>query len=86
MKSITIHNLDARLARKIEVLAKQSKTSQNKFIKKILSEALGFSTEASGSDLERFRNTISQEEAKQFFRDTSVFEEIDDSQWPGIVD
>ena len=86
MKSITIHNLDARLARKIEVLAKQSKTSQNKFVKKILSEALGFATEASGSNLERFRNTISQEEAKQFFRDTSVFDEIDDSQWPGIVD
>ena len=54
MKSITIHNLDERLAKLIEKKARESGTSLNKTIKKLLSQALGLTPKVDAAKSDEF--------------------------------
>lgn len=54
MKSITIHNLDERLSKLIEKKARESGTSLNKTIKKLLSQALGLTPKVDSSKSDEF--------------------------------
>jgi len=51
----------------------------NKVIKRILREVFGVTVNVgSKSSLEKFRNSITQQDADQFFEDTKI---LDESQW-----
>ena len=54
MKSITIHNLDERLSKLIEKKARESGTSLNKTIKKLLSQALGLTPKLDAAKSDEF--------------------------------
>jgi hypothetical protein len=82
MKSITIHNLDTPLAKRIEDLAAESGLSQNKLIKRLLRQALGLdATPPAANDFEKFAGTWTEQEAQLFSTDTAVFNSIDEELW-----
>lgn len=81
MKSITIHNLESRLAEKIEFLAKEKGISQNKLIKNILRNSLGLENNSKNRNLDSFRFKLSKEEAESFFEDTEDLNKVDESEW-----
>ena len=82
MKSITIHNLEADVAKAIEKMAEASGLSQNKTVKKLLRKALGMEpTKASKPDFSEFCGLWSEEESEAFGKAVSAFDEIDETLW-----
>lgn len=82
MASITLHNLDNILERKIREKAKAEHTSLNKTIQKLLREALHLEKESGKrGDFSDLAGTMSSEEAQVFEADTRVFSEIDQDLW-----
>ncbi|MBK7408518.1 MAG: hypothetical protein IPL49_02565 [Saprospirales bacterium] len=82
MKSITIHNIDADLARSIEALAASTGLSQNKVVKKLLRKALGLETpQKPRADFSAFCGVWSKEETDEFEEAMKDFEQIDKDLW-----
>ena len=82
MKSLTIHNMDADLARAIEELAKSTGLSQNKVVKKLLRRALNLSEqEVPKRDVSAFFGDWTKEEAEDFDKAVKSFEDIDEVMW-----
>lgn len=82
MKSLTIHNIDADLAKAIENLAKSTGLSQNKVIKSLLRRALNISEEDKPKrDLSAFFGVWTQEEANDFDEAIKFFDRIDEEMW-----
>lgn len=83
MKSITIHNLEDRLAKRIEQKAKESGLSLNKTIKRLLAQALGLppAGQDHSPDFEEFLGIWSQEEFDAFQNQTAEFEKVDSTDW-----
>lgn len=82
MKSFTIHNMDADLAKAIEELANSTGLSQNKVVKKLLRKALSLSEqEAPKRDLSAFFGIWTQEEANEFNEAVKIFGHIDEEMW-----
>lgn len=82
MKSLTIHNMDADLARAIEDLAKSTGLSQNKVVKKLLRRALNLSEqEVPKRDVSAFFGVWTKEEADKFNESIKIFDEIDEEMW-----
>lgn len=82
MKSITIHNLDAELARHIEQEARSQGLSLNKTIKNLLSKALGFThKQIIKNDFSEFVGTMSAQEAERINKALKDFEKIDEEDW-----
>ena len=84
MKSITIHNLDSRLATLIERRAKEEGISMNKLIKSLLAQALGLSAQPKLDRKEQFEDLFgswSQAEFEAFEKNTEDLRAINPDDW-----
>ena len=84
MKSITIHNLDDMLEKKIKEKAKSQGLSLNKTIKKLLERSLGIDRRKRNDHREDFIDlfgTWSQEDFDEFDNAISDFKKIDPRDW-----
>ena len=84
MKSITIHNLNDRLATLIEKKARESGNSLNKTIKVLLQQALGLKPEAERDNKEEFADLFgvwNENDFKEFEESVKDFEEVDPEDW-----
>lgn len=83
MKSITIHKLDDRTARLIELKSKETGLSLNNTIKNLLRKALGIQSETNRdkSDFQEFSGIWNESDFKMFQESTAAFGEIDDKDW-----
>ena len=82
MKSISIHKIDDQLLALIQKKAKEKGLSLNKTIKLLLYEALGLSqTSDRKENFKEFCGIWSEEEADEFKKNTSDFNQIDAEDW-----
>lgn len=82
MKSITIHNLDPDLVKRIEELSKEWDLSLNKTIEKLLRETTGLDQKpANPNKLDHLAGTWSKEEGAAFLKSVESFGEIDNELW-----
>ena len=84
MTSITIHGLNEPLDRLIREKAHKDKTSLNKTIKILLSEALGLNTSEPKNYKDDFLDLCGiwgVEEGKEFTTNTKDFSEINEEDW-----
>ena len=84
MKSLTIHNLDSRLAALIERRAKEEGLSMNKLIKRLLAQALGLVPEPRQDRREQFEDLFgswSKAEYEEFEKNTEDLRTIDLEDW-----
>ena len=82
MKSLTIHNMDAELAKAIEELAKSTGLSQNRVVKKLLRRALNLSEqEVPKRDVSAFFGVWTQEESEAFNEAINFFDDVDEEMW-----
>jgi plasmid stability protein len=82
MGSITIHNLDEELDRRIRERAQADHTSLNRAIQKLLREALGLSRKpVKYADFSDLSGTWTVAEAKEFDKNTEEFSAIDEELW-----
>ena len=82
MKSLTIHKLEAELAKAIEELAKSTGLSQNKVIKQLLRKALGIDhPREPRRDFSEFCGLWTKSEAEEFEAAVIGFEQIDENMW-----
>lgn len=80
MKSITIHDLDDDLARKLEVYAKERSQSLNKSIKSILRASLGLPQETRYADYSDVCGVWTVAEADAFDAAVEDLEQIEDDE------
>lgn len=77
MKSITIHNIDADLAKAIEEMANSTGLSQNKVVEKLLRKALGLEAPNEPcAGFSAFCGVWSKEETAKFEEAMKHFEEV----------
>ncbi|MBC8259259.1 MAG: hypothetical protein H8E38_09600 [SAR324 cluster bacterium] len=84
MTSITIHGLNDPLERLIREKAHHDKTSLNKTIKTLLSEALGLNSFVPKNYKEEFLDLCGiwgVAEGKEFTANTQEFSEVNDEDW-----
>ena len=84
MKSITIHNLETDLANKIEELSSTEGISQNKLVKALLRKALELDpviVQRRKHYFDKIFNTLSAEEAKEFYDSTADLSSLELSEW-----
>ncbi len=82
MGSITIHNLDAALDRKLSDEAKRRKTSKNRLVKELLAASLGLPVDGSFSDEYReFCGIWAAEELEEFNASQTENRRIDEEDW-----
>ena len=84
MKSITVHNLEDRLATMIERIANRERTSLNKTIKRLLASAVGIGPEDKDKRKKEFSDLFcswSKEEFKEFTQNTKDLGKIDRKDW-----
>jgi hypothetical protein len=84
MTSITIHGLNDPLDRLIREKAHQDKTSLNKTIKKLLSEALGLNASETYNYKEDFLDLCGiwgVGEGNEFIANTKEFSEVNEEDW-----
>jgi len=81
MKSITIHNLDGELYRKLKEQAETLGLSLNKLVKKILRSELGLEATKKKRDFSFMVTPMSDKEYAQFNESLKVFDQIDEKLW-----
>ena len=82
MSSITLHNLDSELERRIRETARKNQTSLNQTIKTILREALHIEKQSSNRyDFSDLANTMTEDEAREFEEANRSFSQIDQELW-----
>lgn len=84
MKSITIHNLDDRLAALIARKAREEGISMNKLIKGLLAQALGIAPQPEQNRKEAFMDLFGswdQADLEEFQRNVQDFNEVDPKDW-----
>lgn len=84
MKSITIHNLNEKLSKKIEETARREGNSMNRTIKKLLEKSLGITPspeEDKCKMFEEFFGIWSENESKQFDQAVEDFEIVHPEDW-----
>lgn len=84
MKSITIHNLDSRLAALIERRAKEEGVSMNKLVKRLLAQALGLSAQPKQDGRKQFEDLFgswSKADFEEFEKHTEDLRTIDPEDW-----
>jgi hypothetical protein len=78
MKTLTVRNVDARLARALEREMRKRVTSLNQTVLDLLRDALGVGAVALPSNgLEKLAGTWSQQDLEEFETDTGIFDQID---------
>ena len=84
MKTLTIRGIDAELDRAIKSRAQQNNLSANQWIIQALKKVTGTGKEPvfrKHHDLDGLAGGWSQEEAKEFRKNTKIFDRIDEGQW-----
>jgi plasmid stability protein len=83
MSTISIHDLDEELERKLRRLARENGRSLNKTIKDILAARLGSASRRNrnGGRFARFCGRWSKKQAREFAAATREFGRIDRSDW-----
>ncbi|MCP4750728.1 MAG: hypothetical protein GY866_07540 [Proteobacteria bacterium] len=82
MSQITLRKIPENLEKQIRVLAQKNHTSLNKTIIDLLEKALGTErTSKKKRDLSQLAGTWSEREAKEFEKNISQFERIDEEIW-----
>jgi len=84
MKSITIHDLDDDLDRRIRALAMEKGLSLNKTIKFVLRMALGLEGGCQKARLDQFQDLFgawSSSDFQAFQEQTADFSEVDPADW-----
>jgi plasmid stability protein len=82
MTSITIHNIDEDLEKRLREAAAESNTSLNKTIQKALREVFGVERPARRkSDFSDLAGTWIEDEAREFEETTRNFSVIDEEMW-----
>lgn len=84
MKTITIRGIDPELDRVIKTQAQQNNLSVNQWIVQALKKVTGTGKEPvfrKHHDLDALAGGWSKEEAKEFARNTRIFERIDEELW-----
>ena len=84
MKSITLHNLDERLAELITRKARKNGTSLNRTIKELLNKALGITPDPEKDNKQEFMDLFgvwSDKEYLEFEEQTKTFHKIDPDDW-----
>jgi plasmid stability protein len=82
MKSISVHQLDEELARKLEQRAEEQNQSLNRTIKQLLRQALGLErTKKNGVDFSDLCGVWSKDELLQFESQTAELNEVRREDW-----
>ena len=83
MSSISIHNIDVNIERKVKQLAEKEHQSINKTVKKILEEKFKESTHRTGNRkrFEKFCGLWSEEEYESFQKATEDLGTINPEDW-----
>lgn len=84
MKTITIRGIDAELDRLIKTRAQQNNLSVNQWVLQALKKVTGTAKEPvfkKYHDLDHLAGGWSRDEAKEFRRNTRMFERIDEDVW-----
>ena len=83
MSSISIHNLDLNIERKIRLLADKKHQSINKTVKDILGEVFEEPAPSNGNRkrFEKFSGIWSEQEYKAFCQATEDFDKVDPENW-----
>ncbi len=84
MKTITIRGIEPELDRMIKSQAKQNNLSVNQWILQVLKKITGLGKEKvfkKYHDLDGLAGGWSKEEVKAFFKNTEIFERIDEDIW-----
>jgi len=82
MKTLTVRNVDARLASALARETKRRGTSLNQTVLAVLRRELGIDTPVPHTNgLERFAGTWTAEEFAEFEANVAMFEEIDPELW-----
>lgn len=84
MKSITIHGIDEELDRTLQQKARSEDLSLNKTIKQLLKQSLGLSETKKTlpkNDFSEFIGTWTEQDVKEFEKNTAIFEKIDEEDW-----
>lgn len=83
-KSLTIHQLDEHMARRIEQEANKRGTSMNRVIKALLAQSLGMKPKPEGvhrATFKEFCGVWSEEETRAFSARTKDLERVDTEDW-----
>jgi hypothetical protein len=84
MKSITLRGIDGELEEALKRLAKESSSSVNATILQLLRRAVGLEKKkfhVVHHDLDALAGTWSEEELREFERNTRPFSEVDEELW-----
>jgi len=82
MSSITLHNIDSTVEKKIRQRALLDHTSLNQTIQKLLREALHLErSDEKKADFTDLAGTWNVEDAEEFEKNTSEFNQIDTEMW-----
>ena len=84
MKSITIHQIDEDIDKKLNELAREKRMSLNKTIKFLLRKALNLesnSKENRNKELTEFLGVWSKDDLNSFNKAVSEFEKISEEDW-----
>ena len=82
MSSITVHNIDPEIDKRLRELSEQRHSSLNQTIQWLLKQALGISrVPGKKSDFAEFAGTWAEEDAREFEEATKEFSEIDQDMW-----
>lgn len=83
MKSITIHKIDDATEGVLVARALQEGVSLNQLIKRLLRESLGIGGQKPdhSEDFAGFCGKWSEQEAEEFDKEVSIFDEIDEEVW-----
>ena len=82
MKTLTVRNVDARLACALEREVRKRGTSLNQTVLDLLRDSLGVGAVAPPSNgLEKLAGTWSQQDLEEFDANTAIFEQIDPELW-----
>lgn len=84
MGSMTLRNIDERIAEALKERARKEDTSVNTVMLRILKESLGFEKKKRSmiyDDIDHLAGTWSAQDAAEFERDTALFEAVDKDMW-----
>ena len=84
MKSITIHNIEPKLAGIIEKKARQTGVSLNKMIKTLLAQAVGLKSTPEDYRKKEFEDLFgswNEAEEEQFLKNVSDLSRVDPKDW-----
>jgi hypothetical protein len=81
MAILTVRGLDEQTSKALKRTAEKNGTSVNSFVVQVIRESLGLDKKKLYGDLDALFGTWSDKEYKEFERNTSAFERIEENLW-----